>query len=292
MTHDVTRGHVVSGGMDSCVYVWARRNVLKTVQRRSSSRDGSYEVGGTRQVRVGRARRRGGGRGQRRTTSTVRLWRLHGEKERCQAARWVDGHSSRDAALHRPPALRLAARLERARTPASPTFAAAAAHCCGLDFASLAAATAAAVLAGTRRRALVSSRAAPRGLIARPCAGSSAHTRATPLLASRGQDAPASFWDDRQAAAPRRRAPARDGGSGAVSEIAQCVGRRVVTAGADRAAAVLDLRADRAETVSVSSETVSTVASLSSPAADERLAAPLAVASRPDSTARSSRDGV
>ena len=96
-----------------------------------------------------------------------------------------------------------------------------------------------------------------------------ADPNATPLLASGGQDGAARFWDDRQGGRPaaQAQAHARARGTGAVSEIAQCAGsRRVVTAGADGYATVLDLRADRAETVNVSSvsETVTTVASLSS----------------------------
>ena len=39
VTHDVTNGHVVSGGMDSCVYVWARRHTFRNGRNGSHGAD-------------------------------------------------------------------------------------------------------------------------------------------------------------------------------------------------------------------------------------------------------------
>ena len=271
VTHDVTRGHVVSGGMDSCVYVWARRNVFKngshgadhvTVPTKLEGHGGSVSDVLADDGRVASAS----------YDKTVRLWRLQ-KTQKKSVVKSVGSTATAVATLrgHRAPALRLAARLESGANAdvADVRDDAFGAHAFGLDFASLASGDrGGAVLRwDAASGSLVSSRDAHEGHCTALRWVEGADPNATPLLASGGQDGAARFWDDRQGGRPaaQAHAHARARGAGAVSEIAQCVGsRRVVTAGADGYAAVLDLRADRAETVSVSSETVSTVASLSS----------------------------
>ena len=279
VTHDVTRGHVVSGGMDSCVYVWARRNrnVFKngshgappheTVPTKLEGHGGSVSDVLADDGRVASAS----------YDKTVRLWRLQTPKNGVKSVKSVGSSTATAVATlrgHRAPALRLAARLESGANAdvADVRDDAFGAHAFGLDFASLASGDrGGAVLRwDAASGSLVSSRDAHEGHCTALRWVEGADPNATPLLASGGQDGAARFWDDRQGGRPAAHAPAhaRHGrGTGAVSEIAQCAGsRRVVTAGADGYATVLDLRADRAETVNVSSvsETVTTVASLSS----------------------------
>jgi len=288
VTHDVTNGHVVSGGMDSCVYVWARRHTFR------NGRNGSH---GADHVTVPTKLEGHGGSvsdvladdGRVASASydkTVRLWRLRdgnaGSVGVKSFKKSVGTTATAVATLrgHRAPALRLAARLESGADADVSDVSdgrddAFGSNAFGLDFASLASGDrGGAVLRwDAASGSLVSSRHAHEGHCTALRWVEGSDPNATPLLASGGQDGAARFWDDRQGGRPAAQAPAhaRARGTGAVSEIAQCAGsRRVVTAGADGYAAVFDLRADRAETVTVGvssekkTETVASVASLSS----------------------------
>jgi WD40 repeat protein len=292
VTHDVTNGHVVSGGMDSCVYVWARRHTFRN--GRNGSRNGADHAtvptkleghGGS----VSDVLADDGRVASASYDKTVRLWRLRDGNAGSVGVKTfkksVGTTATAVATLrgHRAPALRLAARLESGADADVSDVSdgrddAFGSNAFGLDFASLASGDrGGAVLRwDAASGSLVSSRDAHEGHCTALRWVEGADPNATPLLASGGQDGAARFWDDRQGGRPAAQAPAhaRARGTGAVSEIAQCAGsRRVVTAGADGYAAVFDLRAARAETVTsvgVSSEkkrsetSVASVASLSS----------------------------
>lgn len=290
VTHDVTNGHVVSGGMDSCVYVWARRHTFRN--GRNGSRNGAdHETVPTKLEghggSVSDVLADDGRVASASYDKTVRLWRLRealnaGSVGVSRSLKKSVGSTTATAVAtlrgHRAPALRLAARLSQSGADAShvSTHGRDVSDAFGsnnafqrLDFASLA--------SGDRGGAVLRWDAAVGSLVSSRERAHEGHCtalrwvegadpNATPLLASGGQDGAARFWDDRQGGRPAAQASAhaRARGTGAVSEIAQCAGsRRVVTAGADGYAAVFDLRANRAETFSVS-ETVASVASLSS----------------------------
>ena len=287
VTHDVTNGHVVSGGMDSCVYVWARRRTFRN--GRNGSRNGAdHETvpakleghGGS----VSDVLADDGRVASASYDKTVRLWRLHADGSNAgsvgvtKSFKKSVGSTTATAVAtlrgHRAPALRLAARFsnesgadashvsDKNGRDVSDASGSTNAFERGLDFASLA--------SGDRGGAVLRWDAAVGSLVSSRERAHKGHCtalrwvqgadpNATPLLASGGQDGAARFWDDRQGGRPAAQATAhaRARGTGAVSEIAQCAGssRRVVTAGADGYAAVFDLRANRAETFVVSAET-------------------------------------
>ena len=254
VTHDATRGFVVSGGMDSKVCVWTKRGGS------SGSSGSSFLPPIVLEGHFGSVSDALAVEGAVASASydkTVRLWRVARD-----GAASAKPKPSSHATLrgHRAPALRLAAATE---SDVSARFGGTAASAMRRSLAS-----------GDRDGAVLrwdaetaspaSSRAAHEGHCTslRWVLGADPH--ATPLLASGGQDGALRLWDDRQekpvaAFAAHRRARARaDGGggektrvgAGAVSEIAQCAGsRRVVTAGADGYACVLDLRAHRRATM-------------------------------------------
>ena len=212
VTHDVTRGHVVSGGMDSCVYVWARRNVFKngshgappheTVPTKLEGHGGSVSDVLADDGRVASAS----------YDKTVRLWRLQktqkseallralGRRRPQQSRRFAGTERRRSASP-------LVSRASR--TPTSPTFATTrSAHTrSGWISRRWRAATAAArCSAGTRRRARWYRRATRTRAIARPCAGSKARTRTRRRCSRRAaRTARRAAGTTAKAAAPRRK---------------------------------------------------------------------------------------
>ena len=250
VARDATRGLVVSGGMDSKVCAWTQRQGASRGSNSSrGSRGSSFLPPAVLEGHFGSVSDLAARDGLAASASydkTVRLWRLATPKP---------GKPGPVATLrgHRAPALRLAlfaAREERSeeeKVSAADSDAAAPWRLASGD-------RDGAVLRWDAETAsLVSSRDAHEGHCTslRWVLGADPH--ATPLLASGGQDGAARFWDDRQerpvaAVDAHRQTRTRDGkrsvGAGAVSDIAQCAGsRRVVTAGADGDACVLDLRA-------------------------------------------------
>ena len=193
VTHDVTRGHVVSGGMDSCVYVWARRNVFKngshgappheTVPTKLEGHGGSVSDVLADDGRVASAS----------YDKTVRLWRLQ-KTQKKSVVKSVGSTATAVATLrgHRAPALCLAARLESGANAdvADVRDDAFGAHAFGLYFASLASGDrGGAVLRwDAASGSLVSSRDAHEGHCTALRWVEGADPNATPLLASGGQD--------------------------------------------------------------------------------------------------------
>ena len=212
--------------MDSCVYVWARRNVFKngshgappheTVPTKLEGHGGSVSDVLADDGRVASAS----------YDKTVRLWRLQ-KTQKKSVVKSVGSTATAVATLrgHRAPALRLAARLESGANAdvADVRDDAFGAHAFGLVRVAGGGDRGAAVPAGTGVGLV--------GIVARRTGSCTAlrwvegaDPNATPLLASGGRDGAARFWDDRQGGRPGASARARARGAGAVSEIAQCAG--------------------------------------------------------------------